>query len=129
MVQKSAELLLGPCHFRLAGDLPRLPPHFGAPSLYHLRPGSPPADIAAESKRFIGAQRPSTPEPMGAAQNPITVESSPESVDLREPVAANCRPGRGIDLLAEVHRVSMELEEEDRESTASHQESRTNQQE
>ena len=61
---------------------------------------------------LIGAQRPSTPEPMGAAQNPITVESSPESVDLREPV--NCRPGRGIDLLAEVHRVSMELEEEDR---------------
>ena len=29
-------------------------------------------------------------------------------------MVANCRPGRGIDLLAEVHRVSMELEEEDR---------------
>ena len=51
---------------------------------------------------------------MGAAQNPITVESSPESVDLREPVVPKWRPIRGIDLLAEVHRVSMELVEEDR---------------
>ena len=50
---------------------------------------------------------------MGAAQNPIAVESSPESVDLREPVVANSTSSCGIDLLAEVHRVSVELEEED----------------
>ena len=78
-----------------------------------LRPGSPPVVIATHSKRLIGAQQPSTTEPMGAVQNPITVESSPESVDLREPVVAKSKPSCGIDLLAKFHQVSMELEEED----------------